>query len=161
MFSASFFLQTRSVNVVWVHNLFYLAFFNSLSFSVFFSVFSNDNIFAIRCKWQMSKSCLCFFLALIFCAFVVKFGLRPFLHPFGPEPNSVVGETDMQSELSGSLGRERLAQPWLCSPAIPLPSPSLGSFCSLINLFFAVSLRFFAFFTYCEPGPRLGTCIFS
>ena len=40
---------------------FYLALFNSLSFSVFFSIFSNDNIFAIRCKWQISKSCLFFF----------------------------------------------------------------------------------------------------
>lgn len=126
---------------------FYLAFFNSLSFSVFFSIFSNDNIFAIRCKWQMWKSCLCFFLALIFCAFLVKFGLHPFLYPFGLGPNSIAGEKDVQSELSGSLGRERVAEPWLCSPAIPLSSPSLGSFCSLINLFFAVSLIFFLHFS--------------
>lgn len=98
-----------------------------------------------------------FFWALIFCAFLVTFGLRPFLYPFGLGPSSIVGEKDVQSELSGSLGREKLAEPWLCSPTIPLSSPSLGSFCSLINFFFAVSLGFFAFFTHCVPGPRLGT----
>ena len=58
----------------------------------------------------MSKSCLFFFSEhLFFCAFLVKFGLSPFLYPFGLEPNSIVGEKDVQSELSGSLGRERVA----------------------------------------------------
>lgn len=87
-----------------------------------------------------------FSYALIFCVFLVKFGLHPFLYPFGLGPNSIAGEKDVQSELSGSLGRERVAEPRLCSPVIPLSSPSLGSFCSLINLFFAVSLIFLHFF---------------
>ena len=83
---------------------FYLALFNSLSFSVFFSIFSNDNVFAIRCKLQISKSCLFFFFwALIFCTFLVTFGLRPFLYPFSLGPNSIVGEKDVQRELSPSL----------------------------------------------------------
>lgn len=131
---------------------FYLAFFNSLSLSF---LFSNDNVFTIRCKWQMWKSCPVFFSrALIFCAFLVKFGLHPFLYPFSLGPNSMVGEKDVQSELNGSLRRERVVEPWLCRLAIPLASPSLGSFCSLINLFFAVSLcYFFAFFPIASLVP--------
>ena len=36
---------------------------------------------------------------------------RPFLYPFGLGPNYIAGEKDVQSKLSGSLGRERVAEP--------------------------------------------------
>ena len=124
MFSASFFLQTRSANVVWVPSLFLASFIQFPLFFCLFSIFSNDNVFAIRCKWQISKSCLFFFFwAQIFSTFLVTFGLRPFLYPFSLGPNSIVGEKDVQSELS---------------PSLVLLTDQY--------LFFAVSLSFFSIF---------------
>ena len=139
---------------------FYLALFNSLSFSVFFSIFSNDNVFAIRCKWNgRYQNHVCFFfLSTNFLRFPSNVWIVPFSLSVWPGTQIHSGGKRRAKWASrGSLGREKLAEPWLCSPTIPLSSPSLGSFCSLINFFFAVSLSFFAFFTHCVPGPRLGT----
>ena len=104
----------------------------------------------------MSKSCLFFFLSTNFLCFPSKVWIAPFSLSIWPGTQLHSGGKRC-AKCAEWAGRERVAEPWLCSPAIPLANPSLGSFCSLINFFFAVSLGFFAFFTHCVPGPRLGT----
>lgn len=156
MFSASFFLQTRSANVVWVPNLFLSSF---IQFPLFLCLFFFINPMTTFLQLGVNGRCqnqVCFF-------FLSTNFLCPFLYPFSLEPNSIVGEKDVQSELSGSLGRERVAdRALILQPGHPPFQSSLGSFCSLINICFLLFTKFFfAFFTHCDPGPSLGTCIFS
>ena len=89
-----------------------LQFLLSLSLSLF--LFSYDNVFAIRCKWQMSKSCLCFFsLSTNLLCFPSKVWIAPFSLSVWPGTQLHSGgrriRINVQSELSGSLGRERVA----------------------------------------------------
>ena len=150
MFSASFFLQTRSANVVWVPSLFLASFIQFPLFFCLFSIFSNDNVFAIRCKWQMSKSCLFFFLSTNFLCFPSKVWIAPFSLSIWPGTQLHSGGKRC-AKCAEWAGRERVAEPWLCSPAIPLANPSLGSFCSLIFFFLPHNSW--------EPVHRLTCCL--